>query len=295
MNRLMLIIALLASLLLTGCGAIMDMAGKSPVYSRTGRRGTNTTASIPDQRGAPPAELGAYGEKTNPYTVMGKRYYPLKTANGYDEVGIASWYGSENHGMQTASGSTYNMYSMSAAHKTLPLGTIVRVTNLENQRTVDLLINDRGPFVGSRIIDLSYGAAQRIGFAGKGLAKVRVKAIGTHSSMVAQKAKGRVPTRTAKSRVPTETASASTPNTASKAIPNGYFIQVGAFSVQANATEVRDNLRARGITGARIDVRSRGSKRLYIVQAGPFSSKSTATRALASLKTLYPSSFIAAL
>ncbi|MBU1611277.1 MAG: septal ring lytic transglycosylase RlpA family protein, partial [Proteobacteria bacterium] len=152
-----------------------DLTGRGHVSSRPGR--TTTTASIPSDQGAPPAELGTYGPKTNPYTVMGKRYYPLQTANGYDVVGTASWYGSENHGLQTASGSIYNMYSMSAAHKTLPLGTIVRVENLENGRNVELLVNDRGPFIGERIIDLSYGAAKRIGFDAKGLARVRVVAI----------------------------------------------------------------------------------------------------------------------
>lgn len=287
MNRFTLIIALLASFMLTGCGTLMDIAGKDTIYSRTPKRGTNTTASIPDQRGAPAAELGSYGEKTNPYTVMGKRYYPIKTAQGYDEVGLASWYGSENHGLQTASGSIYNMHSMSAAHKTLPLGTIVRVTNLENRRTVDLLINDRGPFIGSRIIDLSYGAAQRVGMADKGLAKVHVVAIGTHSAIVAQKAKSRVPSRTA-GRTPTKSPAKATS-------VNGYFVQVGAFSMQNNATEVRDQLRSRGYSGSRIETRSRGGKQLFIVKAGPFSSKNTAQKALSSLKPAYPSSFIAAL
>lgn len=285
MNRLLLLIVLAASFMLTGCGAVMDIAGSiggnSRVYSKRGQ--TTTTARIPDDSGAPAAELGSYGEKTNPYTVMGKRYYPLKSASGYDQVGTASWYGSENHGMQTASGSIYNMYSMSAAHKTLPLGTIVRVTNLENRSSVDLLVNDRGPFVGNRIIDLSYGAARRIGFADKGLAKVRVQAIGTHSSMVAQKAKSRVPVRR----------TAQTPKAQTSV--EGYFVQVGAFSKQGNALEVRDDLRAKGYSGSRIETRASSGRKLYLVKAGPFSSKAGASHALSRLRSIYPSSFIAAL
>ncbi len=277
MNRIVIIFAIAASIMLTGCGAVMDIAGlgsRGRIHSRPGQ----TTASIPgDQTGTPPAELGSYGPKTNPYTVLGKRYYPLKTAYGYNMVGTASWYGSENHGMQTASGAIYNMHSMSAAHKTLPLGTVVRVTSLENNRSVDLLINDRGPFVGTRIIDLSYGAAKRLNFAGKGLARVRVTAIRTVGPTLASNS----------SRKPTATKRPVT----SVATAGNYFVQVGAFSMQANAAQVRDQLRSKGYTGSRLE----SERGLYLVKAGPFSNKTQAAQALSHLRTLYPSSFIAAL
>ena len=99
---------------------------------------------------------------SRPYTVRGKTYYPLKSAHGFVEEGVASWYGPGFHGKRTASGERFNQYNISAAHKILPLGTEVRVTNLENHRSLILRINDRGPFVDDRVIDLSRGAAQRL-------------------------------------------------------------------------------------------------------------------------------------
>ena len=100
-----------------------------------------------------------------------------KVFSGYSETGIASWYGSDFHGKPTASGEIYNMYAMTAAHKTLPLGTYVRVTNLENGRSVVVKINDRGPFVKGRIIDLTYTAAKKLGMIHKGTAKVRINIV----------------------------------------------------------------------------------------------------------------------
>jgi len=116
-------------------------------------------------------------KKPRPYKVLGKWYQPLGSAYGYDEVGIASWYGPKFHGKLTASGETYNMHAMTAAHKTLPLGTMVKVKHLGNGKEVTLKINDRGPFVGKRIIDLSNKAAHAIGMVGTGTAKVRVTAL----------------------------------------------------------------------------------------------------------------------
>lgn len=102
---------------------------------------------------------------TKTYTVRGKTYRPYLTADGYREEGVASWYGKDFHGRKTANGERYNMYAMTAAHKLLPLGTKVRVTHLGNGRSIVVRVNDRGPFVGNRIIDLSYGGAQKIGRA----------------------------------------------------------------------------------------------------------------------------------
>ena len=112
-----------------------------------------------------------------PYTVLGKRYYPLKTAKGYVETGIASWYGKKFHGRQTSSGERYDMWKMTAAHTTLPIPTWVRVTSLEHGGSVIVKVNDRGPFLHNRVIDLSYAAAQKLGIAGKGTGRVRVSAI----------------------------------------------------------------------------------------------------------------------
>lgn len=113
-----------------------------------------------------------------PYRIEGKRYYPMASANGYVEKGDASWYGKKFHGRKTSNGETYNMYAMSAAHKTLPMNTWVKVENLNNGRTITVRINDRGPFVAGRIIDLSYKAARRIGIVGPGTGRVKVTALG---------------------------------------------------------------------------------------------------------------------
>ncbi len=130
---------------------------------------------------------------TKPYTVRGQKYYPLQTADGYDEEGVASWYGPGFHGKLTANGETYNQNALTAAHKLLPLGTTVRVTNLENGKSLVLRINDRGPFVHDRIIDLSKRAAQRLDMYNQGIAKVRVQAISGKGA----KTTGKVVTATA--------------------------------------------------------------------------------------------------
>ncbi len=114
-----------------------------------------------------------------PYLVNGKLYYPMKEVNiGWSEEGIASWYGPNFHGKYTSNGEIYNMYDYTAAHKTLPMNTIVKVTNLENGKSVIVRINDRGPFVKGRIIDLSYAAGKKIGLDVTGTALVRIKVIG---------------------------------------------------------------------------------------------------------------------
>lgn len=113
-----------------------------------------------------------------PYRVDGIRYEPMVSSLGYSERGVASWYGQDFHNKATANGECYNMYAFTAAHKTLPLPSVVRVTNLENNQSVVVKVNDRGPFVRGRTIDLSYAAAQSIGMVGNGTAPVLVEAIG---------------------------------------------------------------------------------------------------------------------
>lgn len=206
-----------------------------------------------------------YDPKTRPYTVMGKTYYPLKSARGYDEVGMASWYGKDFHGRKTANGQVYNMYGVSAAHKTLPLGTRVRVTNLSNNRSVVLTVNDRGPFVHGRVIDLSYGAAKKLGTVEAGVAKVRITAVGT----VAQ------PSRT----------------TATSPMKR-FHVRVGAFANRDNAVRVHRQLMANGYENANIATISRDGRILHIVQAGSYSSRDAAERVLERLKDKFPTSYI---
>lgn len=168
---------------------------------------------IPEPKPAPATAPG----QPRPYRVNGSWYKPLAHARGFQEQGTASWYGKKFHGRKTSNGETYDMYGISAAHKTLPMGTYVRVHNLNNNRTLDVRINDRGPFVRGRIIDLSYGAAQALGVVGPGTAPVRITALGA----------------------PVEKTPA-TPDSAPQYRPLDYYsgnftFQVGAFAEKANA------------------------------------------------------------
>lgn len=122
------------------------------------------------------ASTASYGKRGfKPYTIRGKTYYPLQSAHGFKEEGIASWYGRDFHGKATASGEPYDMYSMTAAHKVLPLGTQVRVTNKRNGRSIVVYVNDRGPFIDDRVIDLSHTGAKKLGMLGPGTAHVVVE------------------------------------------------------------------------------------------------------------------------
>ncbi len=144
---------------------------------------TTTATSIapcPKPPSTPPPTVR--GQK--PYQINGIWYYPIPSAEGYVEEGVASWYGKDFHGLPTACGETYDMYGLTAAHKTLPLGTYVKVTNRSNGRSVVLRVNDRGPFVGGRLIDLSLKAAQELGIDRPGTAPVRVEAVQVASTEV---------------------------------------------------------------------------------------------------------------
>lgn len=126
----------------------------------------------PEVRADPRSRYG-----NNPYEIFGKDYEVLESAVGYDEVGVASWYGEKFHGQPTSSGQIYNMFKLTAAHKTLPIPSYARVTNRENGKTTIVRINDRGPFRNSRLIDLSYASAVKLGFADVGTAPVRVETL----------------------------------------------------------------------------------------------------------------------
>lgn len=196
---------------------------------------------------------------TKPYTVRGKTYYPLKSAHGFVEEGIASWYGPGFHGKTTANGEAYNQYAMTAAHKILPLGTQVRVTNLATGRSIQVRINDRGPFVDDRVIDLSKAAATRLAIIGKGTARVRIQSIGTVQS-----------------------------TTPSGAIKGDFYIQVGAFGSKANAAKLINILTKAGQKGRLIF----GSNNMWNVQVGPCQDSDGAGKMLPALKALYPSAFV---
>ncbi len=201
--------------------------------------GCATSAPSPPKR--PPGH-------PKPYKVFGKWYQPLPDSYGFRQRGIASWYGKDFHGKKTSNGEIYDMYAMTAAHKTLPLGTYVRVHNLGNNRRVAVRVNDRGPFVRGRIIDLSYTAANEIGIVGSGTARVEVIALATPATT-----DGGTP----RSYEPVDLYS------------GNFTFQIGAFVNRENAERLTAKLNGK-YKNAHITVYDRGDQIFYRVRVGKF-------------------------
>ena len=202
---------------------------------------------------------------TKAYTVRGKTYHPLQSARDFVETGVASWYGPGFHGKTTSNGERYNQNAMTAAHKLLPFGTRLRVVNLENGRTTEVRVNDRGPFVDSRIIDLSRAAAKDLGMLGKGTARVRIVSL----------------ERSGEPSIFT---------------PDGdmlglFYVQIGSFRERPRAVNLADFMRTQGY-GCRI-ARHDGND-LNFVQLGPYHSRSIAERTARSLSLTYRGLFVIA-
>ena len=184
------------------------------------------------------------------YKVFGRTYYTKPTSRGYNERGVASWYGPKFHGRKTSSGEIYDMHQMTAAHKTLPLPTYARVTNLENGRSAIVRINDRGPFVGDRVIDLSYAAAHKLDVVAKGTARVEVVSIDPrdHGGQVPKRWRNSVPKTTVAQTPAPPPATLAASGGAAAPIPAlspggaGLHLQVGAFGDRRSAEEVRERL-----------------------------------------------------
>jgi rare lipoprotein A len=250
-----------APLLLTSCG-------KPHVgYSPSDRTYDSAPSSSPSNQTAMlPSGKGGYKKVGKPYRVAGHWYYPLAYADGYDETGVASWYGTKFHGKKTANGERYDMHAMSAAHKTLPLPTMVRVTNLKNGRSVVVRVNDRGPFVKDRIIDLSYAAARKLGYNDAGTAPVRVEVLGNSSnrpSIARSKPAPVVPPHPIISTRPTPTATTLTTK------PGAMYIQLGAFSSHNNANKLQGELSGE-YPSVGIYTINGGYSKVYRVRIGPF-------------------------
>ncbi|MEO0420753.1 MAG: septal ring lytic transglycosylase RlpA family protein [Pseudomonadota bacterium] len=202
------------------------------------------------------------------YEVMGQRYYVMTQASDYRERGVASWYGSKFHGRPTASGEIYDMYALSAAHKTLPIPTYVRVRNLANGRAIVVRVNDRGPFVKNRLIDLSYEAARRLELIGPGTGLVEVQVVPPPAEPPAP-----APTvaATTAAYTPTEPVVQQTVQTAppSEGFAE-FFVQVGAFSDATNAQRMRSRLQALGFENVVVH-RASPPEPAFRVRVGPFS------------------------
>jgi rare lipoprotein A len=202
--------------------------------------------------------------KGNPpfYDVLGKRYFVLSSSVGYIERGVASWYGPGFHKVRTSIGEPYDMYGMTAAHKTLPLPAYVRVTNLQNGRSVVVRVNDRGPFVGNRIIDLSYTAASKLDMLRNGTAMVEVRNIDLPPSLDAAAPATAARAAAAAGQTAAETASPAE-------IPNALFVQAGAFSDPKNAERLVEKLRGGGYGKIFVRDNEIAGRRMFRVRIGP--------------------------
>lgn len=209
----------------------------------------------------------AAGNKS-PYTVLGKTYRVMDNSDGYREQGYASWYGKKFHGELTSNGEIYDMYGMTAAHKSLPIPTFVQVTNLANGRQVIVRVNDRGPFHDGRIIDLSYAAAKKLGFVDQGTARVEVVAINPDTWIAQQGSGTQTEIRLASS---SNEASAPAPRqSAGYQLPSNTFLQAGAFGSRQSAEDLRSQLA--NLTALPVFVMAAsGPKNLFRVRIGPIS------------------------
>lgn len=196
--------------------------------------------------------LSRYGNPES-YKVFGITYYPLKSSQGYSARGYASWYGTKFHGELTSSREPYDMYAMTAAHKTLPLPSYVRVTNLDNNKSVVVRVNDRGPFHSERIIDLSYAAAYKLDMLKKGTARVEVQALQTPTVVDKKK---------------------------------NIYLQVGAFGEIQNAEQMRQRLLDANINSGIKIAPKNNNNALYRVHLGPFNNREEANKFRAQLARL---------
>jgi rare lipoprotein A len=239
------------------------------------------------------------------YDVMGKRYFVLSSGVGYVERGVASWYGPGFHKVRTSTGEPYDMYGMTAAHKTLPLPAYVRVTNLQNGRSIVVRVNDRGPFVGNRIIDLSYTAAAKLDMLRNGTAMVEVRSLEPSSESTPLTAPTVAPlstspiTAAAEARPPISPAPISPapstsppPEAVSDAgsaastvpVPRALFIQAGAFSDPQNAARLTQKLRGGGYGNVFVRDNQIAGRRMYRVRIGPVPSVAEFDRIVAALE-----------
>jgi len=244
------------ALITTGCGSTSENSGGYYLDDGPGGRPPVDLDRVPD---ATPRAEPIKQATTRPYTVRGRTYRPFAVREPYRARGMASWYGKRYHGQPTATGELYDMYAMTAAHTVLPLPSYVKVTNLSNGRSVIVRVNDRGPFLEERIIDLSYVAAYQLGFINDGSTMVEVEAI-----------------------LPGEKITASAPVIAATEPPpragsletgeSGIFLQLGAFSARDNAQAFAHRMRAEAAwMGDSIHLYK--SANLYRVHAGPYPSR----------------------
>lgn len=271
-NRLRYLGLSVLSLLLAGCVANMRPSSSTVILSDGAPEVDVDVTHLPDA--VPKPELIKNSGNKTPYTVLGKTYHVDFKTSGFTQTGYASWYGKKFHGNKTSNGEIYDMYAMTAAHKTLPIPSYVRVMNLENGRSAIVRVNDRGPFHEGRIIDLSYAAAKKLGYHHKGTAKVTIEVIeqAQPALQVAEQNTTKTPPRQDQAGivpmagivpivqgvavpVPTQTPKPQT------------YLQVGAFSKSESAADLRTRLTS--ALGTKVLVRPEPTQNLFKVLVGP--------------------------
>jgi len=262
--------------------AVGLVAGCSSTPTSTGSGGRGGGYYLDDGPGAnPPRDLDSIPDAVpkaepliraanRPYSVFGHDYVPMTSVAPYRARGVASWYGRRYHGQRTSIGEVYDMYGMSAAHPTLPLPSYARVTNLSNGRSVVVRVNDRGPFLNNRLIDLSYAAAYRLGYVNRGSATVEVELLVPGQQLTASAPVQAVPERSRSEPSPLEApAPASIANIATMADASGVYLQLGAFASRENADLFRDRV-ASELTWLASALRIESRDGLHRVRAGPY-------------------------
>ena len=243
------IVLLFLAVLIQGCSQVNQV---NEVQDGPGRK--LDASSIPDA--IPKTEPITKAGNKSPYTVFGKTYHLLPSADKYQQIGIASWYGTKFHGNFTSNGEIYDMYAMTGAHKALPIPSYVRVTNLENNRSIVIRINDRGPFHSDRIIDVSYVAALKLGFADKGTTQVEVQSLTAEPNLELVEFDLRDQNLSENQR--------QVPGRAILPL-GGVFLQVGAFLERTGAELLRKKIQP--LTSLSIEVLQH--KTLFKVKIGP--------------------------
>lgn len=272
--------AVLAALLVTGCASSpeVDHSSRYTLARDRAPSGNFDASGLADAQ--PRYEAPRRAGNKSPYTVWGKTYRVLDSNDGYVARGIASWYGEKFHGHKTSNGETFNMYAMSAAHKSLRIPSYARVTNLDNGRSVIVRVNDRGPFHDDRLIDLSYAAAKKLGFQSRGTARVEVAAITVNpdgSMFLAGEPFG----------PDAEPVARGGPVAASGDISGAgraLFVQLGSFSSRDPAEALLNRVRSVQERPARIRAIDTGTGRFHRVQVGPFKDESAARQTQALLE-----------
>lgn len=260
-----IITIVLVALASAGCETVIDRGPSGqPPAARPQQPVPATADAVP--RNEPRSKYG----NPDSYVVFGKRYHTMKTAAGYSERGVASWYGKKFHGRKTSSGEIYDMYQMSAAHKGLPLPTYVQVRNLENDRVAVVRVNDRGPFHDNRIIDLSYAAALKLGMTEKGTAFVEVRALDGNGRPAA----------------PVQAAAPASGPAPTPGDGAGVYLQVGAFQDRNNAQRLAERLDSAIGGQVRISAADGSNGTIHRVQVGPLASVEAADLVVAALAHL---------